>query len=458
MLTNKVAKKLYHESAEHLPIIDYHCHLDPKQIAENYPFRNLAEIWLGGDHYKWRAMRGNGVPEEFITGGRSDYEKFEKWAETVPYTMRNPLYHWTHLELSRIFGIDKIVKPETAREIYEECTAKLQTEEFRAARILERCHVEVVCTTDDPADSLIYHRQIPQLGIKTKVYPAWRPDKVLAIENPESYLIYIQRLAESADQEIRTYDDLLEVLRKRHDYFASLGCRLSDHGMDNFYADAYTETEIRQIFAKVLAGKQPDETEIRKFKSALLFELAIMDWEKDWVQQYHISVIRNNCTRMYQAIGPDTGFDAILEVNCSAVGHKFLNRLDAIGKLTKTILYSLNPKDNEVLATLAYTFNEAPVPGKIQLGAAWWFLDQEEGMKKQLNTLSAMGLLSRFVGMLTDSRSFLSYPRHEYFRRILCNLIGEDVETGKLPYSEMDFLKQMIEDICYRNAKRYFGF
>ena len=458
MLTNEVAKKLYHESAEHLPIIDYHCHLDPKQIAENYPFRNLAEIWLGGDHYKWRAMRGNGVPEEFITGGRSDYEKFEKWAETVPYTMRNPLYHWTHLELSRIFGIDKIVKPETAREIYEECTAKLQTEEFRAARILERCHVEVVCTTDDPADSLIYHRQIPQLGIKTKVYPAWRPDKVLAIENPESYLIYIQRLAESANQEIRTYDDLLEVLRKRHDYFASLGCRLSDHGMDNFYADAYTETEIRQIFAKVLAGKQPDETEIRKFKSALLFELAIMDWEKDWVQQYHISVIRNNCTRMYQAIGPDTGFDAILEVNCSAVGHKFLNRLDAIGKLTKTILYSLNPKDNEVLATLAYTFNEAPVPGKIQLGAAWWFLDQEEGMKKQLNTLSAMGLLSRFVGMLTDSRSFLSYPRHEYFRRILCNLIGEDVETGKLPYSEMDFLKQMIEDICYRNAKRYFGF
>lgn len=458
MLTNEVAKKLYHESAEHLPIIDYHCHLGPKQIAENYPFRNLAEIWLGGDHYKWRAMRGNGVPEEFITGGRSDYEKFEKWAETVPYTMRNPLYHWTHLELSRIFGIDKIVKPETAREIYEECTAKLQTEEFRAARILERCHVEVVCTTDDPADSLIYHRQIPQLGIKTKVYPAWRPDKVLAIENPESYLIYIQRLAESADQGIRTYDDLLEVLRKRHDYFASLGCRLSDHGMDNFYADAYTETEIRQIFAKVLAGKQPDETEIRKFKSALLFELAIMDWEKDWVQQYHISVIRNNCTRMYQAIGPDTGFDAILEVNCSAVGHKFLNRLDAIGKLTKTILYSLNPKDNEVLATLAYTFNEAPVPGKIQLGAAWWFLDQEEGMKKQLNTLSAMGLLSRFVGMLTDSRSFLSYPRHEYFRRILCNLIGEDVETGKLPYSEMDFLKQMIEDICYRNAKRYFGF
>lgn len=458
MLTNEVAKVLYHESAEGLPIIDYHCHLDPKQIAENHQFRNLSEIWLGGDHYKWRAMRGNGVPEEYITGGRSEYEKFEKWAETVPYTMRNPLYHWTHLELSRIFGVNKIVKPSTAREIYEECTAKLQTEEFRADRILERCNVEVVCTTDDPADSLVYHRQIPQLGLKTKVYPAWRPDKVLAIENPESYLIYIQRLAESANQEIRTYDDLLEVLRKRHDYFASLGCCLSDHGMDNFYADDYTESEIRHIFAKVLSGKQPDESEIRKFRSAILFELAIMDWEKGWVQQYHISVIRNTCTRMYKAIGPDTGFDAILEVNCSAVGHKFLNRLDAIGKLTKTILYSLNPKDNEVLATLAYTFNEAPVPGKIQLGAAWWFLDQEDGMKKQLNALSAMGLLSRFVGMLTDSRSFLSYPRHEYFRRILCNLIGEDVESGKLPYSEMDFLKQMVGDICYRNAKRYFGF
>ncbi len=458
MLTNEAARELYHESAADLPIIDYHCHLDPKQIAENHQFLNLTEVWLGGDHYKWRAMRGNGIPEEYITGNRSDYEKFEKWAETVPYTMRNPLYHWTHLELSRIFGIDKILKPSTAREIYEACTAKLQTEEYRAVRIMERCHVEVVCTTDDPADSLCYHQQIHQQGLKTKVYPAWRPDKVMAVEEPQAFRSYVERLGRVADKEIRTYDDLLEALRRRHDFFASLGCRVSDHGMDNFYAEDYTEAEIRRIYSKVMDGRQLDDEEIRKFKSAMLFELAVMDWEKGWVQQYHISVIRNNCTRMYEAIGADTGFDAILEVNCSAVGHKFLNRLDAVGKLAKTILYSLNPKDNEVLATMAYTFNEAPAAGKVQLGAAWWFLDQEDGMRKQLNALSAMGLLSRFVGMLTDSRSFLSYPRHEYFRRILCNLIGEDIEAGKLPRSEMDFIKQMVGAICYHNAKQYFGF
>ena len=458
MLTNEPARELYHESAEQMPIIDYHCHLDPKQIAENHTFRNLSEVWLGGDHYKWRAMRGNGVPEEFITGSRSDYEKFEKWAETVPYTMRNPLYHWTHLELKRIFGIDTLLKPETACEIYDECTALLQTEEFRATQLMERCHVEVVCTTDDPADSLRYHQQIQTQGLKTKVYPAWRPDKVMALEHPEAFRTYIRQLGEAAGMEIRTYDELLEALRRRHDFFASMGCRLSDHGLDNFYADDYTEAEVRAIFRKVMEGKDTDEEEIRKYKSAILFELAIMDWEKGWAQQYHISVIRNNNTRMFRALGVDTGFDAILEVNCAAAGHKFLDRLDRIGKLTKTILYSLHPKDNEVLATMAYTFNEAPVPGKIQLGAAWWFLDQEDGMRKQLNALSAMGLLSRFIGMLTDSRSFLSYPRHEYFRRILCNLIGEDIEAGKLPRSEMDFLKQMVADISYYNAKRYFAF
>ena len=458
MLTNEPARELYHESAEQMPIIDYHCHLNPKQIAENHTFRNLSEVWLGGDHYKWRAMRGNGVPEEFITGSRSDYEKFEKWAETVPYTMRNPLYHWTHLELSRIFGIDKLLKPDTAREIYDECTALLQTEEFRATQLMERCHVEVVCTTDDPADSLRYHQQIQTQGLKTKVYPAWRPDKVMALEHPEAFRTYIRLLGEAAGMEIHTYDKLLEALRRRHDFFALMGCRLSDHGLDNFYADDYTEAEVRAIFRKVMEGKDADEEEIRKYKSAILFELAVMDWEKGWAQQYHISVIRNNNTRMFRALGVDAGFDAILEVNCAAAGHKFLDRLDRIGKLTKTILYSLHPKDNEVLATMAYTFNEAPVPGKIQLGAAWWFLDQEDGMRKQLNALSAMGLLSRFIGMLTDSRSFLSYPRHEYFRRILCNLIGEDIEAGKLPRSEMDFLKQMVADISYYNAKRYFAF
>lgn len=458
MLTNDVARELYHESAENLPIVDYHCHLDPKEIAENKSFRNLSEIWLGGDHYKWRAMRGNGVPEEYITGNRSDYEKFEKWAETVPYTMRNPLYHWTHLELSRIFGIDKLLKPETAKDIYNACTELLQTEDFRAQRIMERCHVDVVCTTDDPADTLIYHQLIRGSQLKTKVYPAWRPDKVTSIDDPATYFSYLQRLGEAADINIETYDDLISALRKRHDFFVSQGCLLSDHGLDNFYADDYTESEIRVSFAKLMKGKRLTPKEASKYKSALLYELAVMDWETNWVQQYHISVIRNNCTRMFKAVGPDTGFDAILDVNCAAVGHKFFDRLDRNGMLAKTILYNLNPKDNEVLATMAYTFNDGSIPGKMQLGAAWWFLDQEDGMRKQLNALSSMGLLSRFVGMLTDSRSFLSYPRHEYFRRILCNLIGEDVENGKLPYSEMDFLKKMVADISYHNPKKYFKF
>lgn len=458
MLTNESARELYHGSAESLPIIDYHCHLDPKQIAENHSFKNLTEVWLGGDHYKWRAMRGNGIAEEYITGNRSDYEKFEKWAETVPYTMRNPLYHWTHLELSRIFGIDTLLKPQTAREIYEACTDMLQTDDFRAQALMKRCRVEVVCTTDDPIDSLEHHRYLQEHPLGTRVYPAWRPDKVLAVENPVAYRAYVEKLGQAADVEIRSYADLLTALRKRHDYFASLGCRLSDHGLDNFYADDYTEAEVQQIFKKVMDGKLLDETEIRRFRSALLFELAVMDWEKGWAQQYHISVVRNSSTRMFQALGSDTGFDAIMEVNCSVVGHRFFNRLDQVGKLTKTILYSLNPKDNEVLATLAYTYNDGTVPGKMQLGSGWWFLDQEDGMRKQMNALSAMGLLSRFVGMLTDSRSFLSYPRHEYFRRILCNLIGEDIEAGKLPRSEMDFLKQMVADISYYNAKRYFNF
>lgn len=458
MLTNESARELYHDSAESLPIIDYHCHLDPRQIAENHSFKNLTEVWLGGDHYKWRAMRGNGIAEEYITGNRSDYEKFEKWAETVPYTMRNPLYHWTHLELSRIFGIDTLLKPQTAREIYEACTDMLQTDDFRAQELMKRCRVEVVCTTDDPIDSLEHHRYLQEHPLGTRVYPAWRPDKVLAVENPVSYRAYVEKLGQAANVEIRSYTDLLTALRKRHDYFASLGCRLSDHGLDNFYADDYTEAEVQQIFKKVMDGKLLDETEIRRFRSALLFELAVMDWEKGWAQQYHISVVRNSSTRMFQALGSDTGFDAIMEVNCSVVGHRFFNRLDQVGKLTKTILYSLNPKDNEVLATLAYTYNDGTVPGKMQLGSGWWFLDQEDGMRKQMNALSAMGLLSRFVGMLTDSRSFLSYPRHEYFRRILCNLIGEDIEAGKLPRSEMDFLKQMVADISYYNAKRYFNF
>ncbi len=458
MLTNDAARELFHQSAEKLPIIDYHCHLIPQMIADNYQFRNITEIWLGGDHYKWRAMRGNGVPEEYITGGRSDYEKFEKWAETVPYTMRNPLYHWTHLELSRVFGIDKQLKPETAREIYDECNALLATEEFRGQAIMRRFNVETVCTTDDPADTLEYHKKIKEHPFGTKVLPTWRPDKAMAIENPDTYKTYIESLGKAADMTISTFEDMIAALRKRHDFFASMGCKLSDHGLETFYAEEYTESEIKAIFRKVMDGKKPTAEELLKFRSAMLFEFAVLDWEKGWTQQFHVGAIRNNNTRMMNILGPDTGYDAIHDLPCAAAGHKLLDNLAKVDKLTKTILYNLNPKDNEVLATMAYTFNDGTVPGKIQLGSGWWFLDQEDGMRKQMNALSALGLLSRFVGMLTDSRSFLSYPRHEYFRRIMCNLIGEDIEKGKLPASEMPFIHQMVSDISYYNAKRFFEF
>lgn len=458
MLFNDFARELYHESAEKMPIIDYHCHLDPRMIAENYRFSDLTEVWLGGDHYKWRAMRGNGVPEEFITGNRSSYEKFEKWAETVPYAMRNPLYHWTHLELARVFGVYDLLSPKTARKIYDECTAMLQTEEFRGQAIMKRMNVKVVCTTDDPVDSLEYHKYINEHPFGVKVLPAWRPDKSMAIENPVAYRAYIEKLSDVSGVSISTYDDLMKALRRRHDFFHEMGSRLSDHGIDTFYAEDFELEEIDRIFRDTLAGKQPSEKDILKFRSAILLDFARMDWEKGWAQQFHIGAIRNNNTRMFRSIGPDTGYDAINDLQCAAAGHKFLDRLALEDKLTRTILYNLNPKDNEVLAVMAYTFNDGSVPGKIQLGSGWWFLDQEDGMRKQMNALSSLGLLSRFVGMLTDSRSFVSYPRHEYFRRILCSVLGEDIEKGRLPESEMPFIHQMVRDISYNNADRYFNF
>ncbi len=458
MLTTDASRELYHDYAERMPIIDYHCHLVPKMIADDHAFRNMTEIWLGGDHYKWRAMRGNGINEEFITGGKSDWEKFEKWAATVPYTMRNPLYHWTHLELSRIFGVDKLLNPSTAAEIYEAGNAMLQTEDFRARQLMTRCGVELVCTTDDPADSLEYHKQIKDSGFAVKVLPTWRPDKAMAIESPEGYKAYIAQLAAAAEMEIATYEDLLAALKKRHDFFAAMGCRLSDHGIETFYAEDYTEKDLLQIFQKVMSGRAATPEELLKFKSGVLYDMAVLDWEKGWTQQFHIGAIRNNNTKMLGILGPDTGYDAIHDVQCAAAGHKLFNRLTMAGKLTKTILYCLNPKDNEVLATMAYTFNDGTVAGKMQLGSGWWFLDQEDGMRKQLNALSSLGLLSRFVGMLTDSRSFLSYPRHEYFRRILCDVLGRDIEDGKLPGSEMKFIGELVSDISYNNAKRYFEF
>ncbi len=458
MLTNDYARELYHESAEKMPVIDYHCHLVPKMIADNHKFQDLTEIWLGGDHYKWRAMRGNGISEDYITGSRSSWEKFEKWAQTVPYTMRNPLYHWTHLELARGFGIYDLLKPESARSIYDECTAKLQTEEFRAQGLMKKFNVEVVCTTDDPADTLEYHKHINDNPFGVKVLPAWRPDKAMTIEKPAEYQAYIEKLAGMAGVTVSNYQDLLDALRKRHDFFHEMGSRLSDHGLDTFYAEDFEMEEIDRIFRNTLKGQIPSREEVCKFRSAILLDFARMDHEKGWAQQFHIGAIRDNNTRMLDLIGPDTGYDAIHDVQCAAAGHKFLNRLAMEDKLTRTILYNLNPKDNEVLAAMAYTFNDGTSPGKMQLGAGWWFLDQEDGMKKQMNALSSLGLLSRFVGMLTDSRSFLSYPRHEYFRRILCNLIGEDIQSGKLPKSEMAFLHQMVKDISYNNAHNYFRF
>ena len=458
LLGNDYARKLYHGHAENLPIIDYHCHLDPKEIAQNRKFRNITEVWLGGDHYKWRALRGNGVSEDFITGDRPSKEKFLKWAETVPYTMRNPLYHWTHLELARVFGIDEVLNPSTAESIYDRCNEMLATEEFRAQALMKRFNVETVCTTDDPTDSLEWHRYIAEHPFGVKVLPTWRPDKVMGVDSPESFAEYIRRLSEVSGVEITGYQELLDALHRRHDFFASMGCRLSDHGLDTFYSEDCPREEADRILRKALEGKRTDEEETAKFKSAILFDLAVMDCESGWTQQFHIGPIRNNNRKMFERLGPDTGFDAIDDKPVAAAGHRFFSSLAYDDHLAKTILYNLNPKDSEVFATMAYTFNDGSVPGKMQYGAAWWFLDQEDGIRKQLDTLSSLELLSRFVGMLTDSRSFLSYPRHEYFRRILCDVLGSDLSSGRLPESEMDFIGKMVEDICYGNAKRYFNF
>ncbi len=455
MLESETAKMLYHQYAADKPIIDYHCHLVPEMIATNYQFRNMTEIWLGGDHYKWRAMRGNGISEEYITGGKSDYEKFEKWAETLQYAMRNPLYHWTHLELSHIFKCDKVLNPSTAREIYDECNAKLATDDFRAQGLMRNCNVELVCTTDDPIDSLEYHKSILDNPFGVKVYSTWRPDKAMAVEDAASFNLYLDKLEAASNISITSYPDLLRALKSRHDFFHDMGCRLSDHGLEKFYAEDYSDEEIATIFDKVREGYDVNPQAVDTFKSAMLIELAKMDYAKGWTQQFHIGAIRNNSPRMFRQLGADTGFDAIHDIPNAAAGHKFFGRLDDMEALGKTIIYNLNPADNDLFATMAYTFNNGSTAGQMQYGSGWWFLDQEVGMVNQLNSLSVLGLLSRFVGMLTDSRSFLSYPRHDYFRRILCNLLGKDLESGKLPLSEIDFIGKMVGDISYNNAKNY---
>lgn len=459
VLQNSTARHLYHNHAAKLPIIDYHCHLDPKIIADDYQFDNLGELWLAGDHYKWRAMRSNGVAEQYCTGKEtSDWEKFEKWAETIPHTMRNPLYHWTHLELKTAFGITKVLKPETAREIYEECSAKLRTPQFSARNLMRHYNVEAICTTDDPIDTLEHHISLKEEGFEIKVLPTWRPDKAMAVENPAAFREYADKLADISGVAIKTFDDFIAALRVRHDFFASVGCKLSDHGFEAFHADDYSSTEINTIFAKVYSGANLSCDEISKFKSAMLYEGGVMDWEKGWTQQFHYGVIRNNNTRLFNKLGPDAGFDSISDPVVAKDMSKFFNRLDLDNKLAKTIIYNLNSRDNDMVATMIGNFQDGTTAGKIQFGAAWWFLDQKHGMEAQMNSLSNLGLLSRFVGMLTDSRSILSYPRHEYFRRIMCNLWGSDIEAGLLPKSELEFVGQLVENISYYNAKKFFNF
>lgn len=462
LLQTETAQKLYHEHAAKMPIIDYHCHLIPKMVADDHRFSSITEIWLGGDHYKWRAMRSNGVDEKYCTGkDTSDWEKFQKWAETVPYTFRNPLYHWTHLELKTAFGIDKLLNPETAKEIFDECNDKLRNDPNMTARgLMRRYNVETVCTTDDPADSLEYHKQVKDSGFEIKMLPTWRPDKAMAVDKPEEYREYIKKLGAAADIDIRTFNDLVDALQKRHDFFESMGCRLSDHGIEEFYAEEYTQPEIDAIFAKIIDGGTLTPEEVDKFKSAMMIVFGEMDYASGWTQQFHYGAIRDNNSKMFKLLGPDTGFDSIGEFNTAKKCAKYLDKLNSRGKLAKTILYNLNPCANEVMATMLGNFQDGSVAGKIQLGSGWWFLDQKDGMQKQMNALSLLGLLSRFVGMLTDSRSFLSYPRHEYFRRTLCNLVGTDIENGEIPYTgyEEKRVNQMIEDICYNNAKNYFKF
>src|SRR5665647_1573627 len=452
LLQTETAQKLYHEHAAKMPIIDYHCHLVPSMVANDHQFKSLTEAWLGGDHYKWRAMRTNGISEEYITGkDTSDWEKFEKWAETVPYTMRNPLYHWTHLELKTAFGVEKLLSPKTAREIYDECTAKLNTPEYSARNLMRKYKVEVVCTTDDPIDSLEHHIKTKKDGFEVKMLPTWRPDKAMAVESSANFRNYVGQLEKISEVTISTFDELILALRKRQDFFAEQGCKLSDHGIEEFYAEDYTEAETKSIFNKVYGGQELTHSEVLKFKSAMMVIFAEMDWEKGWTQQFHYGAIRNNNTRLFNQLGPDTGFDSIGTFNTAKALSKFLNRLDIQNKLAKTILYNLNPADNEMIATMIGNFQDGSVAGKIQFGSGWWFLDQKEGIERQMNSLSVLGLLSRFIGMLTDSRSFLSYPRHEYFRRTLCNLIGNDVENGLLPHQELDFIGKMVEDISYNN-------
>lgn len=456
LLHTATAQRLYHEYAKDMPIIDYHCHLPPQQIAEDTRFENITQAWLYGDHYKWRAMRTNGIDESYCTGNRGDWEKFEQWAATVPYTLRNPLYHWTHLELQRYFNVHDILSPKTARDIYETCTSLIQTPEYSVRNLLRKMNVKVVCTTDDPVDSLEYHQQMKAEGFEIPILPAFRPDNAMNVSDPQKFNAYLKKLEGASGTSISSFDDFLYALQNRHDFFASMGCSVSDHGLEEIYAEDFTGSEIDAIFNKVHGGKNLNDSEQRKFKSAMLLHFAEWDWEKGWVQQFHLGALRNNNSRMMQTLGPDTGWDSIGDFSQARALSRFLDKLDTDNHLAKTILYNLNPSDNELMATMIGNFNDGSVAGKVQFGSGWWFLDQKDGMTRQLNALSNMGLLSRFVGMLTDSRSFLSFPRHEYFRRLLCDLLGKEVENGELP-NDIEWIGSVVKDICFNNNKNYFN-
>ena len=456
LLENDTAKGLYHEVAAPLPIIDYHCHLDPAQIASDTSFENLSQAWLAGDHYKWRAMRANGIDESYCTGDATDEEKFLKWAETVPDTLRNPLYHWTHLELQRYFDIHELLNPESAPKIYQQAGEMLQSEDYSVRKLIRKMNVEVICTTDDPVDSLEHHRKIREDGFETRVLPAWRPDRSMAVEDPASYKLYLDKLEQAADCSISTYMDLLTALNDRHEFFHEMGCRISDHGLESFHDKDFNHREIEKIFLKIRSGRHLNPQEISSFKSCMLVELAVMDHDRNWTQQFHVGALRSNNSRRLHDLGPDTGFDSIGDFKMANAMSHFLDRLDLQDQLAKTIVYNLNPSDNALMVTMVNNFNDGKIPGKMQFGSGWWFLDQKYGMCDQLNTLSSLGLLSRFVGMLTDSRSFLSFPRHEYFRRILCNLVGTDVENGEIP-NDPSLVDKLIKNVCYCNAKDYFA-
>ena len=456
LLHSDRARRLYQRYAADQPILDYHCHLSPEDIAENRAFKNLFEIWLEGDHYKWRAMRANGVPERFCTGDAAPFEKFAAWARTVPHTLRNPLYHWTHLELKRYFGIEQLLDENSASAIWERANALLATPELHAQGILKKFRVKALCTTDDPTDDLAHHRKIASTGLSTGVFPAFRPDKALNVHQPAAFNAWVDRLAAIANVDIRNFGDFLSALRRRHDYFHQMGCRLSDHGLSCCYADFATERTAAAVFAKARAGTAATPQKQSQFAATMMLYFGRLDAEKNWTKQLHLGARRNCNTRHMKDLGPDTGFDSIGDwAQADALG-AYLDRLDQENALPKTIVYNLNPADNYVLATMIGNFQDGSVAGKIQFGSGWWFLDQKEGMQWQINALSNAGLLSRFVGMLTDSRSFMSYPRHEYFRRVLCNLLSTDIENGELPDDE-ELIGRMVQDICYANAERYLG-